>query len=379
VEPTGPQLPDYVTVLKDNVRLDLAAPHQFAVSPDTNSIAYFDLDTLWCQYLPNGPPTKLDELANRRSLQTVALHWNNASDRIFYVFNLATEYSRNPRFNLDAYASSRRERGTKLTTISSDKRWTKNHNIRLTEDATHVVGTRPDPVFLWNIAAGQFAVCCFDILVPSATSDRWLGVEIDTRQLVIVDKNFEIIRRVEYFFTSLWAIHLSWSPDERYASVTPSQPLKMQSLRVDLHTGEAEPIAVDYYESLSLAFTGNDGELFYTRSAGRKNRHIVTTIPMSGETPRFNFEHTYSRFSVVPSADFRYVAVAEGVFQADERQPSSFRWQIVDETGAAWLLAKEDGLLASYVVLGFANNGQTIVAYGDEQIVTMPLKCILEQ
>ncbi len=379
VEPVGRTLPEYVTVLKDKVRLDPYSPHQFSFSPDTNSIAYFDLNTLWCQCLPNGPPTKLDEISDQRSL--LALHWNNGSNRVFYAVSPITRNSSETAVTFDAHVSSLQERGSKLTAISSEmiKLKSANRNIRLTEDARHVVGTGSQP-FVWNVAQEELVVCYFDILVPSATSDRWLGAEIDTGQLLIVDQNFEIVRRIDYFLTHPGRTRLMWSPDERYASVTPTEHVTgVQSVRVDLSTGYAESIAVDYGKR-SLAFTGDEGELFYNRSVDQRVRQMVTTIPMRNATPRFGFECT-SAYSllIVPSSGFRHVAVAEGVVEERERYPSNYRWQIVDQTGSAWPLDKKDGLLASYAVLGFANNGQTIVAYGDERIVSIPLEFILER
>src|SRR6185312_14146365 len=57
----------------------------------------------------------------------------------------------------------------------------------------------------------------FDVLVPSTTSGRFLGIEIDTRQLVLADEDFRVTQRYEATFTRQCFCDLTWSPDERYA------------------------------------------------------------------------------------------------------------------------------------------------------------------
>ena len=70
---------------------------------------------------------------------------------------------------------------------------------------------------IWDVVANKPRATCFDYLLPSPTSDRYLGIEIDTRQLVVVDENFKIIKRIDVTFDADRQCDLIWSPDERFA------------------------------------------------------------------------------------------------------------------------------------------------------------------
>ena len=110
---------------------------------------------------------------------------------------------------------------------------------------------------------------CFDYLHPSATSGRFLGVEIDTRELVLVDHTFHVAKRFDVTFRQRRRCELFWSPDEKTAVGRlflehPSD--EWEGFRIDLETGEIQKLDVGF-QTDRFVFPNEGNELF--ESAGQ--------------------------------------------------------------------------------------------------------------
>ena len=105
---------------------------------------------------------------------------------------------------------------------------------------------------IWNIAENKPRATCFLYLLPSTTSDRWLGVEKDTQQLVIADKDFEVVQRFnETRSEKTFGFELKWSPDERFIiwrnQVGFDYFSNWEGFWMDLKTGEKKELAGPLY------------------------------------------------------------------------------------------------------------------------------------
>jgi hypothetical protein len=99
-------------------------------------------------------------------------------------------------------------------------------------------------------------------LVPSSTSGAILGIEIDTRQLVLTDENFHIVERYDATLNNTRVCDLTWSPDERFAICRqfddqPPEPWVQpwNGFRIDLKTGARRNLKGEY-RSERWIFTG---------------------------------------------------------------------------------------------------------------------------
>jgi hypothetical protein len=88
-------------------------------------------------------------------------------------------------------------------------------DFQLTRDRRFLVLYGLRRPLIWDISTNEPHATCFLHLTPSPTSGRWIGIEKDTRQLVITNENFEVVKRFdETRPAKSWGFKLDWSPDE---------------------------------------------------------------------------------------------------------------------------------------------------------------------
>jgi hypothetical protein len=117
----------------------------------------------------------------------------------------------------------------------------------VTADRKFVVVLAYQPL-IWDVLAARPRVTPYDVLAPSAKSNRYLGVEIDTRQLVLIDETFEIVKRFDVTFPAEDAVNLNWSKNERFGicrTMERDWRFELSAFRIDLETGEQTPLRED--------------------------------------------------------------------------------------------------------------------------------------
>ena len=210
-----PNLPAGATLLDPDMVWDRQSPDSLALSPDEQWIAYVSQGAIWLCRVTGGPPTKLIDLPNtvtecqsrpsyRRKRvffnqldsgvdpnsyyghfakgpgRVVALKWTPSQDGVFYTL----ENKKKKRFYTRTYRImhvSTKGIATKLATIVRDSLDKPEHLWRfdVSHDRSKVVASGYRPI-IWDTATDKPLVTPFDYLIPSSTSGRFLGIEIDT-------------------------------------------------------------------------------------------------------------------------------------------------------------------------------------------------------
>jgi hypothetical protein len=256
-----------------------------------------------------------------------------------------------------------------------------------------------DPL-IWDVAKNKPRATCFDYLTPSSTSDRWIGIEKDSRQLVIADANFTVVKRFnEVRPDRSFGFQLNWSPDERFIiwrnQIGFDHFSNWEGFRMNLETGAKHPLSGRFMDE-RFEFTGNKGEFYRCGQTGAKTRgydmvvgaHL--TIVLNGEEAEFDLW----RLKLDPndprpgamtnrpgnpparmSPDGQLFAIGLPR-KAGER--SGFHWHLVDRAGKIWRFPTKDNgeYVSPYDVSGFATNGQVIVGYDKKTLFTVPVATI---
>jgi hypothetical protein len=272
-------------------------------------------------------------------------------------------------------------------------------SFHVTKNWKYVVACVAQIPLIWEVASNRPRVTPFDYLVPSATSDRFLGVEVDTRQLVITDKNFEITQRFDVTIPQDRFLDLIWSPDEKFAvcrlhiNDQDGNPNSWEGFRFNFSTGERTNLPGAYLRE-RVAFTGHGGELvrtgttpihMYEYGGGGNGTYIALAPDGSGEQhdvfrfvrPRKAIDDRQMRKSYPPvrwSSDVSLFAVAQ---PRGGDQPG-FRYFLADRDGQRWPLGPDDGAhyISPYHVIAIANGGQTIVGCDDTNLFSIPVESI---
>jgi hypothetical protein len=266
--------------------------------------------------------------------------------------------------------------------------------FHVTRDKTHnVLSSDGKGPLIWDAVAGMPRATPFDYLLPSSTSDRYLGVEIDTHQLVIADENFKVATRFDVTLEP-YRYSLIWSPDENYAIVRISseQPLDRHwtGFRVNLRTGQKRQLEGDLADR--LVFTGRKGEavrigisLSYRESLDGGNGTRIDVIP-DGDSANFEiarFAKPYKETDdlqkrgryppVRVSSDGSLFAMA---FPRAGDKPG-YCYRLIDREGNQWSLGPDDQSLAvsPYYILAIAGS-HTIVACDDARLFSIPVAAI---
>lgn len=348
----------------------------FSISPDTKKIVYQDGTLLISQYLPDGPPTILaDILGDLASLQ-----WSRDSNEVVYTIR-RPDGTRRPA-KVDVFVVSPQKRSVRVATIGRDR----DVQICKTTNGMRVVsGGRSGTPSIWSVNPPKPCLCIYERLIPSKTSDRFLGVEIDTFQLVVVNADFEIERRVEYFLNPPDTGPLYWSADERYAYRSPRYISGKNLERIDTLSGEVEWWNVGRIMP-NVTLTDRVDEV----ASINNDMVLIRELPEGGNSPRtlfarkvtpavFRRNYSQRHFRDLRTANYfssncRFAVVVE---KADKTNPSSWQHRLIERSGESWIVEATLNAPNPCYLIGFANNEQTLVAFIDGKLVAIPLEKIM--
>ncbi|MCI0335499.1 MAG: hypothetical protein L0228_20015 [Planctomycetes bacterium] len=429
--------PDIVWDIKPDVISERPDQGAYAISPDDKWIAYISKGALWKSSVTVAPAKKLVDLPDtktvflampefraawreipkherhsdrhillgklpRNMIEVCSLAWTPSQDGL--VYGLRRRWQSNAETaRHDVLHVSTTGVVTALATIFRE-RFEEPHELltfHVTRDRKYVITSTGYTPLIWDIASRKPLATSFDRLVPSATSGRFLGVEIDTRQLVIADETFTVTKRFDVTFKPQRACDLVWSADERFAICRtrlehPSE--KWVGVRIDLETGKKRPLAGLFF-SERWAFTGHQGEVIRTGKSqdffgvyadGGAGGTYISVVP-DGDAdqrdiarfarPRKEYQtHWRDRGPYPPvrlSRDCELFAMA---FPRELQNPG-YRYYLVDREGKRWPLAPHDDEtqhVSPFYVVAIANGGHTILACDDTRLFSIPVATVKE-
>lgn len=205
-----------------------------------------------------------------------------------FVFGVQSYDLKAKKWTNDGYLASTNGQ-TKLLVHTGPETLTRSIGVgELTEDRKYLVSTRtqlahPDyRPLIWNIQQNRPRATPFLNLTPSLVSDRWLAIEKDTNQLVLLDDQFDVIERfAEYVPERSFGFRLDWSPDERFVlwrnQVGFDHFSNWEGFRLDLRTGEKRKFD-GRFMSEEIAFTGRGGEFYRCGQTGSRTRGYDTVV-----------------------------------------------------------------------------------------------------
>ena len=252
--------------------------------------------------------------------------------------------------------------------------------IKIFADCRNVLAWNHSPL-IWDAVGNKPRVTPFDYLLPSSTSGRFLGIEIDTRQLVLVGEDLQISQRFDFRLSPKRDVEMQWSADERYVALRhQSIADDVQMFRMDLRSDTAQRLP-----SMSqLAFTGRHDELvnIVTPVWGREDV-VVTIVPAGDPRPFELFRLTIPEMK--PHKPYPRVVHNSGgslfVMGFPRGKQVGFHIHLVDRGRQRWPIGEDDPrrYYAPFHVITFANNDQTLVACDDLQLFSLPVASIIQQ
>jgi hypothetical protein len=270
----------------------------------------------------------------------------------------------------------------------------------ITRDGRFLVGNHShERALIWDLTKNMPRATPFLYLAPSPTSERWIGVEKDTRQLVVVDGEFNVIARHEEILPANdFGFDMKWSPDERFVFWRQQIGFDYYSnwvgCRYDLETRERQIFTGDYMAE-QIEFTGNRGEFLRVGASGIQRawsgldpaEKYVAVVP-DGRVYMQRFWYVRAdllgtsskvRMSermpdVIWSPDFQFFTIGL------ERQegPHGVVMHLADRQRHLWQFPGNDSgqWISPYNVAGFAQGGKLIIAFDDSRLFAIPVAAI---
>lgn len=427
-------IPTGATILDPDVVWDPCLVEGIVVSPDGKQLAYVSRGALWVCGVHAGPPTKLADLPHtvsdflsRSEYETerekyadfvphaglrplgpsepelakiLSLRWTPSQDGLTYI--LWHRVKQNSM--LSSYRVMHASTAgvvTQLADATRDMVPGSDSKIvfHIDREQRYVVTSNYGIPLIWDIAANKPRVTPFDFLLPSTTSDRYLGVEIDTRQLVVADKDFQIIKRFDVVLDHDRRCDLFWSPDERTA-VCRSFRRNLEEntnyctfFRVDLETGELNEPRKGL-DADQFCFSGRGNEVtrigvtgFLPKGYGNGTYGSYIEIFPDGNTaPReiVRFDdpgrklsdwHRHSYPPVVSSTDRSLFVMA---LPRNINKTPGFHYHLIDHDGNKWPLTPDDQshFYTPYLPLAFADNDKILIARDGSQLFSISVESI---
>ncbi len=427
-------LPPGATLLDNNFECEKWKEPTIAVSPDGKSIAYVNSGAIWVCQVDNGPGNKLADLKgsieefSRKRSSAMREAWSGKYARCWAMARsikssriramlmacnggeVTKQSSMCWQIMLKAASMPARYQIMEASTTSEVRsivnidRGVGEEPHALTAfhvraDNKFVVATGPLPL-IWDVGANQPVATPFDYLLPSSTSDRYLGIEIDTRQLVLVDENFKITKRFEVTFDQNRQCDLIWSPDERFAicrsfrsSLEPMSN-KCSVFRIDLKSGQRRSLPMGLKDDRYF-FSGHGGEVvqlgtlgdvsetygngsygsyieFY--SDGKTEEREINRFTNPGEDGMNSWHRAfYPPALCSPNCSLFAVALPRL-----PNQPHGYHFHLIDRNGNKWRFAGGDSsdFISPYVPIAFVEGGEKLVAHDESRLFTIPVSAI---
>jgi len=257
-------------------------------------------------------------------------------------------------------------------------------------------GYRP---LIWDVKKNKPRATCYLYLTPSKTSARSIGIEKDSRQLVIVDEQFDVIKRFDETMPDRsFGFRLDWSPNERFIiwrnQIGFDHFSNWKGFHLDLETGAKRELEGRFMDEL-VAFTGHGGEFLRCGQNGARSKFVsgdqitgahLTIVP-EGEGP----PHDVWRITVDPNKPMPGMLTNRpgnpplrmspngNLFAIGLPRPvgklSGCIWHLINREGSTWQLPGEDNgeYVSPYELAGFADNGKLIVAYDRTRLFAFPV------
>ncbi len=271
----------------------------------------------------------------------------------------------------------------------------------LSRNRDYVVIDRHKSPLIWNTMTNKPRATGFLKLVPSPTSDRWLGIEKDTRQFVITDGEFDVVERIEeYLPTRSWGLELIWSPDERFIiwknKVGFDHYSNWEGCRLDLKTSKRRILTGSYMKEF-VEFTGRNGEFIRCGTEGVQlgwsgladRRSYLEIVPDGDERAQSLYDinadpndidqRRYLFSLPAPlrcSSDFELFLLATG----RPLGPCGCVWHLVNRERDRWRISNEnsDQYESPFSIAGFAEDDESIVGYDKKRLFVFPTSSVYD-
>lgn len=430
--PAAAELPAAATILDGDLAWDVANSESFSISPDGKQVAYISGGALWACSLTHGPPKKLVDLPQsitaylvmpgnepireqaagmpltpayepisgiwRELVMVFSVAWSPTGDGVYYTARTRLK----DNSTLASFKVMHVSLDGNVKQIADIQReYTVDHesqmSFRVTADSSYVVVSNYGVPLIWNTAKNKPRATCFDYLIPSSTSGRWLGVEIDSRELVLTDENLNIVQRFEVFFPQERRCELFWSRDERYAVCLthlehPSD--KTEGVRFDLQTATQTQLNPGVIRD-RFYFTGRGGELVRLGITGIPPKGLgdgsygayisilpdgdakETEVIRFGGRPRtptaWRDQRAYPAMLGNPNGTLFAMALPR-----PESQAAGFHYHLVERNGQTWTFQPEVDAPYNtpFYPLAFVDEGRAILARDGKTLFTLPVSSI---
>ena len=336
--------------------------------------------------------------------QAFGMHWTHDSTGI--VFGMQSPNAKKDGSIFEASHVPLKGDVEQLSRLEqSYSRHSFGNEIRLTRDRKFLVwgaGGRQRKPVIWDVATNKPRATCFLNLTPSTTSGRWIGIEKDSRQLVVTDESFNITSHYEDFLpTRSFGAELIWSPDERFVilrnQVGFDHYSNWEGYRLDLETKERRILTGSYWEE-TIQFTGRGGEFLREAHDGVQGgiSGLIQTgaylqiVPQGAGFP----QRLWSMHSLPGGSPEKKVRLPTGIGHSLRWSPDFERFifgvprqtgspgvvaHLVDRERHVWQLPGADSgeYESPYTVVGFADGGKSIIAYDDRRLFLLPVEANL--
>jgi hypothetical protein len=331
-----------------------------------------------------------DEISNN----IYGLNWTHDSDGVVLDVQSYENDNTNPGY-VNRYVSLHGA-VTILSSVGPDAVTTAIGGAILTRDRRFLVAPGYERSLIWDVATNKPRATSFSNLTPSSTSGRWIGIEKDTRQLVMTDEDFKIIKRFEeHKPTWSFDFKLNWSPDERFIiwrnQVGFDYYSNWEGFWMNLETGVKRELSGRFMDE-RIAFTGRGGEFFRCGQDGVQAKWSgdqitgahLTILPEGLGPPQDVWRITLDPKKLVIStmnppilAGPRCELFALGMPRPLAERPGRV-WHLIDRKGNTWRFPGADSgdFISPYDVVGFAENGKTIIAHDRERLFSIPISAI---
>jgi hypothetical protein len=380
-----------------------------AISPDGKWVAYVSSDSARVCNLLGGAPRRVKEVNTQAHNRIEGFVWTRESDG--FVFGVRTFNQKGNDTLAVGYLAAVDGTIAELSRIAHDSPTRGLILGQLTGDRRYLVGrsmptgdTRRWGPLIWDVKQNRPRATPYLTLVPSSTSGRWIGIEEDTRQLVLLDEGLKVNRRFEEFLPDrTFGFQLDWSPDERSIvwrnQIGFDHYSNWAGFWLDLKSGKKRSLEGRFRDE-SILFTGNGGEFVRFGRDGHKSPRWsgdiitgahLTIVPDDGGRPQDIWRVDTSSANKggrlsddgIPSSSLfmagkgRLFAIPASQF-IDERYRMT--WRLMDRTGKTWNLPGEDTgeYEKPYSLAGFADGGKRLVAYDKSRLFTVPVDAVLQ-